>query len=369
MFLIPQARNAFIYAHGYQVVRLAVPLPWETRLVSKLPKYLALEVPLTVVFLFALPTLLSAQRHRTLLPTYTTWRTVFHLLSGDAQNSLISSAGQRTLILLISGIISLLIQFPVNLLKCEVVSSTWEQRVRPSNCAVSSCETTGMRELWYLKDEDTDAVKGPGNIIGRLENIHNLKSGVSAANLEEGCAPASASSSGMWKWTTLALLTQYLTICNDPVLLKMQLSSWERELAFETIPGSHGAETLCSLATSTGGQVELRKHYQITQRILAHNLLKHRHLLATLGGVSSWDERFWGKARANERWAHPERIKPKIRAAMRNLKEGYKRYRMLDRELDSKTIGVREMREIFLTFTALVVAISLGVLVSVSASA
>lgn len=341
-----------MYAHNYKSVRLAVPLEWQTRLISRLPRYLALEVPLTIVFLFALPVLLAFRRYRTLRPTSSTWRTAFHLLSGDARNSLITSAHQTIPILLVAGIASLLIQFPINSLKGQVVSATYEQRIQPSNCTITACRNGGPRHEWYAK-------YGTRNYVGRIEYMNHLERSLTVGHkLEEGCASTALSTAGMWRTTMSALLTQYGTICNEPSLLRMQLVKWKGTLVFEHLPDSSGTEALCSSVSNPAGHVVPRGFYQLTQRILAHDLLKRLHVKESLFNRNYWDSMFWAKKIKMNEWADPNRILPKINAALLSLQNGYQRYQMFDETKDFSAVGFLAMTEVFLAFS---VAVALSI--------
>lgn len=337
-----------MHAYEYLPVRLAVPLPWETRLISNLPKYLAVEVPLTLLSLLALPMLLSFQRHRSLYPTFSTWSTVYHLLSGDDRNSLISTAKRGAFILLVSGIVSLLLQYPINLLKGEVVSSPYEQRVQPSTCEVNACRFSGVRKHWF---EDKDG------FVGRLRKEENLTGAVNERKLKSGCSNISESSSEMNHMTVLAFLTQYLTVCDDPALMKMRLAKWGRTLAFDSIPGSHDTQAMCSYSDTAGAHIEPTKHFYFTRWILEHGLLKYPHMKSSLYRENTYDKDFWLPG-TELQGRQVQQVREKIGRAIKALEGAYDKYEMLQRREDTAKMTLEELRHIFLTFVVAVLSIT-----------
>lgn len=208
---------------------------------------------------------------------------------------MISPKDQRTPVLLVAGSISLLIQFLVNLLRGEVVPSIYEQRIQPSNCTVTSSKTLGIRYIWYDKT-------GEQNFVGRLEGIDDMNSPVNETAMKRGCSPTSSSSSSMSRLTFRAFLTQYQAACNDAEFVAMQSAQWGRKLVFELLPDSRGTEMLCSLM-NRGGHVEPRKHFQITRRILALNLLKRPHHAYSTYRPNDWDLDFWVRGTKRKSWA------------------------------------------------------------------
>lgn len=283
---------------------------------------------------------------------------MYHLLSGDASDSLICPVRQTTLILVVGGIVSLLLQYPINLLKGEVVSSSYEQRVRPSTCAVDSCKFSGARGKWfgeYRPDDDE-------NLIGRLEKEGSLVGSVDESKLTTGCPSVSESSSGSMNWTILAFLTQYMTVCDDPVLMRMQLTTWGKNLAFDFIPGSHATQAVCSTLRSRGGHVDRRKHYQINGWVLEHGLLRLPHVKASLYIENFFDRDFWDQRGSprGEIWADSALIKSKIVKAVHALQEGYLEYKMLGQRDGSGAIKPEELTVIFLAFLSTICSIVAG---------
>lgn len=338
-----------MYAFAYLPIRLAVPLPWEIQLITNIQKYLSLEVPLTLLSLLALPMLLTFRGHRSFRPIFSTWKTVLHVLGGQDSDSLINSAKQGILILLVSGVTSLLIQYPVNLLRGEVVSAPFVERIRASNCRVESCHVTGDRANWYSGNSYE-------NVIGRLDSRNYSLETFNEDSLKKTCYPFSESASGMLNWTMAAFLTQDLTVCDDPVLMKMQLAKWQQKLAFEVLPVSHASQSMCSSFESHGGQLEPRRHYQMTQRILAHDLLKFPHTMSSLSDESIFDEGFWAEVDANTGYPRSKKLKISIQAAVASLEAEYIKHRMLEHGSESSVITFQQTRGVFLFFFSAAIA-------------
>lgn len=361
-FLLFQTDKGFVYVFAYQPVRLAVPLQWNVRLISNLPKYMSLEVPLTLLSLLALPMLLSIRRHRTLQPVLPTWRTMYHLLSGEDSDSLIKSARQGTVILIVGGMISLLIQYPTNLLKGQVVSSAHVEKIRPSNCSVEYCRVSSHRVGWF-------GIGYADNFVGRIQEKKFLADSISAQSLKQACAQISEASIGMTNWTALAFLTQHLTVCDDPTLIKMQVSKWGRRLVFEHMSAPHATQSVCSSFTTAAGQLEPRTHYRVTQRILAHDLLRYSHVKSSLYAESPLDKVFWDSPiwkhaarRLGVNWVEPSQAKAKIVTALAVLEAGYRNHRMLDDRNDLMRITLEQMTEVFLCFLVAMLTMIVSVL-------
>lgn len=223
-------------------------------------------------------------------------------------------------------------------------------------CRVDSCMLTGARRQWFLKQQEARP-----NFIGRLSMTTNLEDSVSESELKKGCPNVSHSSSGMMNWTIFAFLTQYMTVCDEPALMKMQLTKWGDNLAFDLIPGSHATQAVCSVSVSEGGHVEPGKHYQITQWILEHDLLKYPHVKSSLYAENDFDKNFWDRPQSGAR-AAPSLIKPKIESAMNALQGGYAKFKMLERGGGSGAIKLEELRAVSLAFFGTTCSVLVGFL-------
>lgn len=180
------------------------------------------EVHVTFFSLIALPWVISIKRYR--YPAR-----ISSILGIDGQHALISSSYQGVLILLVCGLVSLLIQYPINLLKGSVISAPYEQRVQRSHCVVHSCETVRSRSSSFRRDG-----RAKFNII-RLKRDASPEgqASVTVRNLRKSCSPTSLSTVGMLNWTKLAFLGQYAVVCNKPELLHLQLTRDRKALVFE----------------------------------------------------------------------------------------------------------------------------------------
>lgn len=331
-----------MFGHTYSAIRLAVPLRWHTRLISNLGQHAALEVPITFASLLALPIVLSIRRYRSLFPRQATWASSYHLVSGNDRNSLISASKQGTLILLISGFVSLLIQFPINLLKGEVVSSPFEQRIQPSKCTVRSCFYTGYRMPWFEEMRTLPTIS-----VLRLRNFRGPQAAVIESNMEEACLNTSVSTISMHNETKLALLLQYITICNDPELMHLEAIRLRKHLLLENIAGSQATQPFCSVAESNGGQVLREKHSKVACQILEHDLLKHIHLQSSLYPLDRNEKEFWLTKPMRKKAIE---LSNTINKTVGNLRDEYKRLNMFGDKTDSSALGLRETREIFVAF-------------------
>lgn len=195
------------------------------------------------------------------------------------------------------------------------------------------------------------------NYVRRLEKSDLLTNSITESKLTEACQRESISSSGMMNWTTLAFLTQYITVCDDLELIKMQLRKWSENLAFELIPGSHASQTMCPFYLRHGGQVEPKKHYEISRWILMHGLLKYHHVKSSLFYGNMIDRIFWNDG---SRIRNSSIIKCRIERALRALEEGYVRYKMLERETESGAIQSGEMKAVFQAFLVTMLSIVAG---------
>lgn len=142
--------------------------------------------------------------------------------------------------MLFGGIVSLLVQYPINLLKGEVVSSRYEQRVQPSKSAVDSCRSTSNRYEWFIKHSND-------NLVGRLDTEDHLAGLINESKMKDACPTTSESSSGMLDATVLTFLTQNLTLWNESTLKRTKMARWSRGLVFQSIRGSPKTQPMCSL--------------------------------------------------------------------------------------------------------------------------
>ena len=333
--------NIFVYAYSYLPVRLANPLPWQTHLVSDLHKYLTLEVPVTLLSLFVIPVVLAIRKFRpffTFKSLLSILRTAYYLLSGNEYFSLISSSDLRTITLLVCGLVSLLIQFPINSLKGELVSSAYEQRIQPSECSVTSCAAVGFRGPWFTQSDETS--------IKSLEEEKNQQASVIKENLRKGCPQASYMASGMVNWTRFALLIKYHTVCDDPQLMKIQVASWTGKLLYEFISISLATQPVCSETFSHGGHVHLEKHLKTAQRALEHDLFKYQHLKASLGITNRYEGRFWD----NQKTQQQSSLKKKVMKVIARLEKKYSEYNMFGDEASCYILELRNLKFLSMIF-------------------
>lgn len=97
---------------------------------------------------------------------------IYHLLSGDSDESLISTSHQETFISLICGLVSLTIQYLINFLKGQVISSPYARRMHPSNCAANFCKTKGNRWRYLTKEYQ----EGDMNLVILKDEKHSYAS-------------------------------------------------------------------------------------------------------------------------------------------------------------------------------------------------
>lgn len=308
--------------------------------------------------------LLSIIHQRKLHPTLATWRTANHMLSGSSMDSLISSTKQSIIVLLVGGMISLLLQYPIHLLKGEVVSSVYERSIQPSRCRIAFCHAMDNRKDWFIRRR----IRYPN--IADVDRRNVLKNPLEKYHLKKKCAIVSLSTSGMLNWTMLAFLAQYQTVCNEPELMRLQLIKLGQELLFEEFRSSRDEGSVCTLPRSHGGHIDMEQHYVVTNRILEHNLLKYPHVRYTLRSLNQDEVNFWnGKYRNqdsagkySDQYANATRIKPKVLRAIKDFKEGYKEYGMFRRKRSSMPVGFEAMEELFLIYyghLALIIAVLL----------
>lgn len=347
--------NTYVYAYNDLSVRLAVPLPWHTHLASNLRHYMATEVPLTLISLLILPWLLSIRQYRSFFCTSSVLKSSYHLLSGNGLNSLIHPSAQGLLVLIICGLVSLLIQFPINLLKGEVVSSPYERRIQPSDCTVRFCESVNYRGSWFNKDPEKE---GGINFIEFVKEPGEQGS-VTKANLHERCPSVSLMTSGMLNWTQLTLLAQYHVLCNEPELMKLQLTYFNRKLLFERIETAQTSHPICSIGTSHGGHVLYREHARILERILEHDLVKHGHVRAALFPNDTWENNFWKRPPTEGNWGDPKPVKKKTEAVITYLEKKYVEHKMFGNSESLYVISLASVELILMIFFGLCLSFSL----------
>lgn len=357
---ILQNRITYVYAYTYKPVRLAVPLPWKVQLVSELQHLMTLEIPLTILSLIVLPWILSMRKHRSIFRASSILISAYHVLSGNDEQSLIRPSDQKTFILLICGLVSLVSQYPINLLKGEVIASPYEQRVHPSNCKVNSCEVVNQRHFWF--DDTVDGLEKEFNIIrlGSKKISNQDQASVTEANLHKGCSLTSLSMSDMLNLTQLAFLVQYHTLCNDPELLKLQLTKFSGELVFEYFPHSAASQPLCFTSWSHSGHVLFNETFGISNQILEHDLLKYHHVNASLHPAHFHENRFWTMTKKEKGWGHPGPIKKKVESVMRTLRQKYGDFDMRGDQKDSFKTTLWGAQSTFVTFLGAALLLILG---------
>ena len=273
----------------------------------------------------------------------------YHLLSGNNFDTLMSPSKQGITILLIAGIVSLLIQYPINLLKGEATSTATEQRIRSSNCSVKSCRYVGYRLPWF-----DDATRTQEIWIPKLRD-EGKQGRVIEANMKSACLTYSLSTIGMMSWTRLALLLQYHTICDEPDLMKLHMSRMRDESVFEALAKSRATQPVCSCGESNGGQVLLKKHLHVTSQILEHDLLKFPHLRLSLYPRDLNEYEFWDKS-ASKRVP----FKAKINETMMRLRKMYLDLKMFDDRKKFTPLGLQHMGMILFTFLYIVFTVIVG---------
>lgn len=228
-------------------------------------------------------------------------------------------------------------------------SSVCERRIQPSNCVVQSCEFTAKREPWFKFDSKEAEI-----FIPRLLEWIGPRAAVTPVNMEGPCSKTSLSTIAMMNFTKHALLLQYLTLCNDAELMKLELSHLSRELLFEVLTASRPTETICSTGESDGGHVLLENHLRITSRILEHDLLRYPHVNLSLYPRERSEEEFWKR---NKKKAAVKEVKVKIDTARANLTRKYRKFQMFADKADFIALSVRQVRGIFIAFSSILLAI------------
>ena len=276
-----------------------------------------------MVSLVLLPVVLSIRQRHSIPRGLSIWETAYHLVSGNHHGSFVSSSNQRTLTLLICGLVALLIQYPFTLLKGEVVSSPYELRIQPSKCVVNSCDSIGWRaDAWFRRGGET-----------------SIESLIYEENLYRGCPAVSQLSSGMMNLTKLASLLKYRAICDDPELMKLQLIPFRSRLVFELITASRATQPVCSTGQTHGGQLNFTGHMRTARRILEHNLLKYHHVRAALISVNRFEQTYWGnyKKKNTDRTT----LVKKIEDVVSVLEDKYSAFKMSGYETDTNIMTPR----------------------------
>lgn len=264
------------------------------------------------------------------------------MLSGNQNDSLIRSSDLGVVILLTCGLVSLLIQFPIQSLRGEIASLPNEQKIRPSNCSVKTCQPLimGLHPPW-LYDANSDFY------IFKILREQNPQASVIEENLNKGCSNISVLTTDTHYMTTYAFLLQYHTICNDPELLKRQLTYYRRRLLFEFVaPGYHATESLCSSAQGLASQIIFEEHFRMTKLILEHSLLSYPQVYYTLNLEEYSQLSFWS-ANTKEARKLPNIISDKIETTISLLEQKYDEYLMRDELVKLHAVD-SEVLEVFL---------------------
>lgn len=292
--------------------------------------------------------MLSFRRYRSLFSLSSISGGSYYLLSGQRDDSLISTSELKTLILLICGLISLAIQYPISLLKGEVMSSPYEERVYHSKCMILSCRSNGYRRDWFHKSYETGL-----NINILRHQKEGSQGNVTEANLLKECWNVSLATNDILNWTKLAFLTQYHTLCNDPELMKLQLGTLGRTLVFELLPASVASQPICAYESSHPGHVWFEELLRLAKVILEHDLLKYHHVKSSLYPNDVYEDAFWMKNVQQSYWGNAKLLKRKIASMISTLVKRYAQLDMFSFRHDLKPIEFLNVRMIFVTFLGL----------------
>lgn len=355
-----QTRRQFVYGHAFSAIRLAVPLKWESRLISVLTTNIHIELSMLIGAAIILPLLLAIRRHALNLErfTITIIHTTIHILTGDPMpHTLIQTSLQPLIILAIAAIITMLLQLPANIVKGQVVSSTQEDRIQHSNCTINSCTVTSYRGKWFFKSGRSQ----PRGIIDALAD-YNIKAkpfgDVTPENLSRSCKDVGLSVSGSLYETMLALLVRYETICDEPEFMKYHLMKFEQQpnetLLFERFHTSHGSNALCVSSVGHRFHVDYLQYAKLRSRVLEHGLLRYLLVNASLREKNKYEVLYWKSAdhEYNE-WGHRTKVVPKVKAMVSNLSRAYVKHDMF---VDHATTKPLRLAQIGLVMRALSLA-------------
>ena len=340
-----QDDTTFVYGFAFASVRLAVPRPWEKQIVSDLHKYLSKEVPATVVALIILPLILVLYQYRSAFRLSAVISAAYHLLSGNPHGSLFHPSRQGCFILLLSGVISLLIQYPTNLLKGLVVSSTQEVRISASNCSVQHCRMVTYRTPWFFKFPNESSV--------HITFQPYPQGAVLEENLSENCGDTAISVSGMVNSTKLAFLVAYSTLCDAADLLKFQLSEIKNKLVYELLPRSTVTQALCSRGVGYGGQVDHWSDVRIANKILEHGLMNFPHLNASIRMKNSDESQFWVGNFSQAHFENRVALQTNFDFIVAELEKLYEFYQMRGENALVKPLGQSELAPVLRVFAAI----------------
>ena len=260
-----------MYSYSHSAVRLKIPSLWFTRLVLRPRRYLTREAPLVIISLLLLLLVLSKRQYRTFFSWPSIWRSLFYLVSGLDERSLFRTSQQGIVMLLTGGIISLVLRYPISLLKESAISTALSHGGQPPGGFVRHCHF--VRET--LDDFKTDLK------LRKLENEESLRT-AARANLHNGYPNTSWSTVGMTRSTKLAVLVQYSTLCDDAELIKLHVAHLSSELLIKFETSSRGAQTMCTKESSAGAQTLFGKLSLTSTQILEHDLLRHHHVKSSL---------------------------------------------------------------------------------------
>ena len=346
--LFLQEQSIFVHAYTFLSVRLALPQPWLKRMSSDLPRFTTLLLA-GITSIIVLPMLLSKQRHRKLLSTSSTWRTSYHILSGNARKSLLGTSHQGVVILSIGGVVCLLLQYPVNVLKGEVVSSTQESRVQRFHCPVRPCT--------LLRADATDGLSVLSGHFG--VGIRSLPYTIENKR-KKLCSVPAYSTNGMPRLTKLLALLEQHALCLEPEFLRSELARLSPKLVFEFWTDSETSQSMCSPGESEEGQVFLEKHLQVTTRILEHGLLRHTMLKSLLYSKHSDQERFWEKRMDDRNTKLADQFRKDMKETVADLENKYSKFHMSAESRDLIIFGfgktVAEIRAAFLCTSLIIIA-------------
>ena len=251
--------------------------------------------------------------------------------------------------------VSLLIQYPINLLRGEVVSTqVIDSSIQPSNCSVTSCHHDTFRSDWFIGN--TGSPIG----IGYLSSINVWLSQKSQEDLDKRCAGTGFATSAMTSRTKLHILLQYFPICNDPELMKLQHAHLDKELLYEilTAPGQMRAkrslpiEAFCSTSVSRGVHVFLEKHIRLTRRISEQDLLRHQYVKTALHFRSPEELSFWRNGSEGVEASRLRLYKKRIVETSIEFKSRYKEFRMYKDTTDFEALGLTHLRMIFVALAS-----------------
>ena len=325
--LFPQTALLQSYSYTFEAVRLAVPLRWYSTTVLELRDMMN-DLPLLVVGWLAFPLALNLRNYRSPGLIERFYSTAMHLMDGNSWKSLITTRKQPFHVLLMCGIISLTLQWPVNLLKGGVVSSTQDNPVQTSNCRISSCSFSGYRGSWFLKER----YNVPVGVISRLAEVNVSKTpfaNLTNENRISSCLPDAKNIGGGLKNTKLAMLVQYFAICDETSLLDISLRDIsEMGLVYERSPKHRGMATMCAETDVAYFHVNYLMLAQLVTKILEHDLVKFPHGSASMHQKNSDETWYWGSTRPHKRWSDPGRVRPVLYSVVENLQKAYVSFNM-----------------------------------------